>query len=151
MIKKLFGNKEEAQSEDFPDRARWERLLAEIVRATPQIHWIALMKSRFVASFPSKPKVERDRISAMGAAMSALGERIASALEDGELQYILVAGTDGISVTIELDRDCFLAIGLKKEVSIEEFLSQMQKTHLPPLLRILHRGNKIQLSGVQQE
>jgi predicted regulator of Ras-like GTPase activity (Roadblock/LC7/MglB family) len=139
------------KSEKPPERAQVERLLAEIARETPQINWIALIKSRFVASFPSKPKVELDRISAMGAAMSALGERIASELEDGELQYILVAGTTGISVTIELDRECFLAIGLKKEVSIEEFLSQMQKTHLPPLLKILHMENNRQLSGVQQE
>jgi predicted regulator of Ras-like GTPase activity (Roadblock/LC7/MglB family) len=92
-----------------------------------------------------------DRISAMGAAMSALGERIASELKDGELQYILVARTSGISVTIELDLECFHAIGLRQNASIEEFLSRMQETSLPVLRNALHIEGASQLSGVQQK
>lgn len=150
MLKKLLGSKDDPRSEN-PDPANLERLLAEITLGTPQIEWVALTKQMFVSSFPSKPEVETDRISAMGAAMSALGERIASELKDGDLQYILIAGTSGISVTIELDLECFLTIGLKKEASIEEFLSQLQKTNLPLLLKTLHLENMPRLSGVQQK
>jgi predicted regulator of Ras-like GTPase activity (Roadblock/LC7/MglB family) len=57
----------------------------------------------FLGSFPSKPGVGTDRISAMSAAMSSLGERIASELRNGNMQYTLIAGTNGISLTIELN------------------------------------------------
>lgn len=105
----------------------------------------------FIVSFPSKPEVEIDRISAMGAAMSALGERIASELKDGELQYISIAGTRGVSITIELSPECFLTIGLKKEASIEGFLRQMQETSLPLLMKALHIEGELRLSGIQEK
>jgi predicted regulator of Ras-like GTPase activity (Roadblock/LC7/MglB family) len=85
----------------------------------------------FISSFPSRPNVATDTIAAMGAAMSALGERIASELKDGQIQYILVAGTNGISMAIELNSKYLLVIGLKADVSIGEFLVQLQQTSLP--------------------
>ncbi len=148
MFKKLFGNKDDL--EKLPDQTHLERLLAEIALATPQVEWIALVKSSgiFISSFPSRPNVNTDTITAMGAAMSALGERIASELKNGELQYILIAGTSGISVTIELSPDCLLVIGLNKESSIEEFLSRLQETHLPLLTKNLHMEGIPRLSGI---
>lgn len=149
MLKKLFGNKEDPRSEK-PDWAHLERLLAEIVRETPQIDWIVLIKSdEDVSVVPAE--MGTDRISAMGAAMSALGERIASELKDGELQYILIAGTNEISMTIELSPDCLLVIGLDKDASIEKFLSRMQETSLPLLRNALHIEGTLQLSGIQQK
>ncbi|MCG2787998.1 MAG: hypothetical protein L6461_23165 [Anaerolineae bacterium] len=95
MIKKLFGSKADSLPEKIPDRAHLERLLAEVALDIPQIEWIALVKSNgmFIGSFPSKPGVETDRISAMSAAMYSLGERIASELNNGNMQYTFAFGT----------------------------------------------------------
>ncbi len=150
MLKKLLGDKGDHRSKKS-DLADLEHLLAEIALETPQIEWIALMESDgvFVSSFSPRSRVEKDRVSAMGAAMSALGERIAFELKDGELQYILVAGTSGISVTIQLSPDYLLVIGLNKQTSIEEFLKRMQETRLPLLLKIIHMEGVPRLSGIQ--
>ncbi len=151
MISKLFGRR--ASSETLPDAAHLERLLAEIALGMPQIEWVALVKSNgiFLSSFPSKPEMEADRISAMSAAMSSLGERIASELNDGNMQYTLIAGTDKISVTIELRPDYLLTIGLKGDVSLEGFLSQMQEVSIPSLMKVLHSESVPRLSGVQRK
>jgi predicted regulator of Ras-like GTPase activity (Roadblock/LC7/MglB family) len=115
MIKTLFASKDDSQSEKLPDRAHLERLLTEVVLDTPQIEWIALVKSSgvFIGSFPSKPEVKTDKISTMSAVMFSLGERIASdELGNGNMQYTLISGTHGISVMIELSPKYLLAIGI---------------------------------------
>ncbi len=151
MINKLFGRK--ANSEALPDPAHLERLLAEIALSMPQIEWVALVKSNgiFVSSFPSKPEMEADRVSAMSAAMSSLGERIASELNNGNMQYTLIAGMDKISVMIELRPDYLLTIELKGDVSLERFLSQMQEVNIPSLIKVLHSQSVPQLSGAQRK
>jgi predicted regulator of Ras-like GTPase activity (Roadblock/LC7/MglB family) len=153
MINKLFGSKADSLPEKIPDCAYLERLLAEVALDIPQIEWIALVKSNgvFIGSFPSKPGVETDRISAMSAAMSSLGERIASELNNGNMQYTLIGGTNGISVMIELSPKYLLAIGLKKNVSIEESLCRLQETSIPLLMKTLKVEGILQLSGVQQK
>jgi predicted regulator of Ras-like GTPase activity (Roadblock/LC7/MglB family) len=147
MLKKLFGNK--ADSEKLLDQAYLERLLAEVALATPEVEWIALVKTNglFVSSFPSKPK-DTDTIAAMSAAMASLGERIASELKGGDMQYTLIAGTKQISMTIELSSKYLLTIGLKTNVSIQEFLSRMQETSLPLLTKNLHTEDIPRLSGI---
>jgi predicted regulator of Ras-like GTPase activity (Roadblock/LC7/MglB family) len=85
MIKKLFGSKNDSQSEKLPDRTNLECLLADVALDIPQIEWIALVTSNgvFLGSFPSKLGIETDRIFAMSVAMFSLGERIASELRNG--------------------------------------------------------------------
>src|SRR5512138_717494 len=151
MIKKLFGHIDDSQSEAIPDRAYLERLLAEITRDMPQVEWMALVKAdgTLIAAFPAKPRAEADRITAMSAAMSSLGERIASELNNGNLQYTLIAGISEITVMIELGSKYLLTIGLKKDVSIEEFLSRMQEANIPILTKALHIEAVLRLSGIQ--
>ncbi len=151
MIKKLFGNIDDSQSEAIPDRTSLERLLAEIALDTPQVQWLALVKANgiLLASFPSKPGSEADRITAMSAAMSSLGERIASELGNGNLQYTLIAGAREITAMIELSSKYLLTIGLKKDISIEELLSRMQEANIPILIRALHIEGILRLSGIQ--
>ncbi len=149
MLKKFFGKK---GTSSLTDQAQLEHLLAEIAIKMPQVDWIALVKSNgiFISSFPSKSEAEQDRISAMSAAMASLGERIASDLENGEIQYLLIAGVNGISVTIELGPRYLVTSRLKKEASLEEFLSQMQAIGIPLLTKTLQVGDIPRLSGIQQ-
>ncbi|MBI5298667.1 MAG: roadblock/LC7 domain-containing protein [Chloroflexi bacterium] len=151
MIKKLFGNIDNSQSEEIPSRRDLERFLAEIALDMPQVEWLALvnMSGTLIASFPAKPRAEADRVTAMSAAMAALGERIASELNNGNLQYTLIAGTREITAMIELNSKYLLTVGLKKDVSIEELLSQMQETNLPALMKALHIEGILRLSGIQ--
>jgi predicted regulator of Ras-like GTPase activity (Roadblock/LC7/MglB family) len=152
MIKKLFG-KDDSSKEMLPDPTHLEHALAEIALGNSDVEWITLadFDGLFVSSFPSQPKVATDTISAMGAAMSALGERISSELKDGEFQYILIAGTNGISMAIELNSKYLLAIGLEAEVSIGDFLIQLQGTCLPRLMEILPGEQFARLSGIGRE
>ena len=151
MIKKWFGSIDNAQPKEIPDRAYLERLLAEIALDMPQVEWLALVKANgtLMATFPPKPSAEADRITAMSAAMSSLGERIASELNNGNLQYTLIAGTREITVMLELVTTYLLTIGLKKDVSIEEFLSRMQEANIPILTKVLHIEDVLRLSGIQ--
>jgi predicted regulator of Ras-like GTPase activity (Roadblock/LC7/MglB family) len=152
MWKKIFGSNDNSEGIDPPDRAQLQRLMAEIALDTPRAEWVALVKydGIFIGSFPAKPGVETDCISAMSAAMSSLGTRIAGELKNGDMQYTLIAGTNGITVMIELSTKYLLAIGLKKDVSIEEFLKRMQNTGLPLLTKALHIEAVPQLSGISQ-
>jgi predicted regulator of Ras-like GTPase activity (Roadblock/LC7/MglB family) len=152
MWKKIFGNDDNSEAIIPPDRTQLQRLLAEIALDTPRAEWVALVDANgiFIGSFPAKPRVETDCISAMSAAMSSLGERIAAELKSGEMQYTLIAGTNEITVMIELSKKYLLTIGLKKDVSIEEFLKRMQNTGIPLLMKALHIQVVIQLSGISR-
>ncbi len=153
MIRKLFGSMDNSQPERLPERAHLERLLAEMALEIPQIDWLALVKSNgiFVGSFPSKTALEADRISAMSAAMASLGERIASELKNGDLLYTLIAGKDGISVAIDLGSRYLVTAGLKRDISIEGFLSYMQETGIPLLMQALQVEGTVRFSGIQQK
>ena len=132
------------------DRVHIERLLAEIVHDIPQIQWIALVNGNgdLIGSFPSRPGVGGDKISTMSVAMSSLGERIAAELQNGRLQYTVIAGVDAISVMIALDAKYLLAIGLKKDTSIEEFLRRMEEVNIPILMKMLRTESVSKLSGI---
>ena len=152
MLKNIFGSIDDSESDNPPDRTHLQRLIAEIALDTPQAEWIALVNANglWIESFPAKSRVEAERISAMSAAMSSLGERIAAELKDGSLQYTLIAGTDEITVMIELSTKYLLTIGLKKDVSMDEFLKRMQDTNLPLLMKALHIEGTFRLSGIPQ-
>ena len=151
MFKKLFGSLDDSQSRPTPDRAVLERTLAEIALAAPA-EWVALVKSNglSLASFPSKLKIDDDRVSAMSAAMASLGERIATELGNGALQYTLIAGADEVTIMIALNPQYLLSLALKRDVSIETTLRHLQEIELPALMRVLYLNGAFQFSGVSQ-
>lgn len=61
-------------------------------------------------TFPDESRLKLDRISAMGAAILAFGERISSELKGGNLRYSLIAGE-----IIRLGESCFLIMAAFEE------------------------------------
>ena len=60
------------------------------------------------ASLPDEPP--EDRVAAMSAAMLALGERIASELGRGELEQVIIKGSEGYALLQGLDESCALTL-----------------------------------------
>lgn len=87
----------------------------------------------------------------MSVAASSLGERIASELENGAMQYTLIAGAQGISVTIRISTQLLLTVGVKKDGSIEEALRYLQEKGIPNLMKTLNLVDSLQLPGPSQK
>jgi predicted regulator of Ras-like GTPase activity (Roadblock/LC7/MglB family) len=115
-----------------------ERILAQIASESPKTKWIAVVTTKGIPAghYLGESELNEDRVSAMSAAMESLGGRVAQELENGNLQYALVAGTDGITMVIVLGREYLLALGLRRDVSVSTTLDRLRPS-LPPLLDTL--------------
>ena len=113
------------------------QILAYLAADLPDTRWIVLLgkHSTVKASFPNSV-IETDRVSAMGAALLSLGERISRELSGGQLQYSLIAGETGSHAVIVLNHEYLLMLGLRTAASSDTVLTALQRS-LIPLLQAL--------------
>lgn len=111
--------------------------LAHLAADLPDTRWIVLLGKHGTvkASFPNTV-IDTDRVSAMGAALLSLGERISSELSGGPLQYSLIAGETGSHVVIVLNQEYLLVLGVRTAVSSDDLLLALRGS-LPSLLQAL--------------
>ncbi len=142
MLRKIFNFITETNSYNRPEKSQVERDLACITTQLPEIRWTALVTcdGLLYGIFPSHSEIGEDRVSAMSAAMLSLGERIARELKDGEFQYTLIAGADGMTLVLALNQDYVLTIGLSRDISISTVFESLRESILP-LLRTLQLEN----------
>lgn len=139
MWKKIFKELTGTRSDPDVDRA-----LAALVEKLPESYWGALVRNDgiMVSCFPSRLPVEEDRISAMSAAMLSLGERIAGELGIGDLGYSIIAGANGLQLVLVLDAEMVLALGLRRDVSVDSVLGKLRQLQTPLLELLKRRGLK---------
>jgi predicted regulator of Ras-like GTPase activity (Roadblock/LC7/MglB family) len=108
-----------------------ERALAKLALELPGPNWVAVVSTDgFMAScFPTTSMLEmEDRLSSMSAAVFSLGSRISRELHAGDLRYSIVAGTETITLTVALDEDYMLSIGISSSVSLDSVLGTVHQS-----------------------
>ena len=108
-----------------------DQVLAQLAASLPEVRWIALLNPNGVVKghFPHELAVDQeDRISAMGAAMCSLGERVSKELDGGDLHYTLVAGQKSLNLLVVLSKGLLLSLGLHPHASPDSVLSVLQKS-----------------------
>ena len=108
------------------EQGRVEEALSQLVLASPDVVRATLVSvdGLAVASFP-RQSIDSDRISAMGAAMLSLGERICHELCSGQLRYAIIAGDKTMQLLVVLNQACALELELRPNVSIDAALERI--------------------------
>lgn len=119
------------------------RALGELADKLPDPLWVALVDDDglIMASVPSDPPVNTDRISAMTAAIVLTGSRVLREIEAGELRYVTTAGSERQVMTVVLGEGRHLSLGLKPSVRASVTFSPLS-TYVPQLMKILHKRMK---------
>ncbi len=97
-----------------------------IARQLMGVRWIVWLDSTGLARASFPIDMELDRPSAMGAAVSSLGERVSRELQGGALRYSLIAGENGSHLVVVLDEDNLLLLGLHPQTSIDALLEAVR-------------------------
>ncbi len=100
--------------------------LDEIARQLMDVRWIVWLSSTGLARASFPIDMELDRPTAMGAALSSLGERVSNELRGGALHYSLIAGESGSHLLVVLDEDNLLLLGLHPQTSIDALLEAVR-------------------------
>ncbi|MFN2298572.1 MAG: roadblock/LC7 domain-containing protein [Anaerolineales bacterium] len=113
------------------------RELARLAAELPETRWLVVIGKDGLpkAGFPEFI-VEPDRISAMGAAMISLGERISGELQGGDFRYAALGGSLGAVLVVVLDGKTVLKIGLNPEAPVDGVMAGLGRS-IEPLLRTL--------------
>lgn len=86
-----------------------ENLLKEIGNGTPDIHGLAVVSSDGLPiASELLEEAEMERVAAMTAAMSAVGQRSAEELDRGTFEQVFIKGELGAIIIIEIGEDAVL-------------------------------------------
>lgn len=139
MIKNLLGFTHKIMAKDNPEL---EQALASLYGQLQIGDWVAVVgRSGLQGVFPAQTTMTRDRISAMGAAMWSLGDRINHELEKGDLQYNFLVGQEGATLLLLLSPDYGLMLAFQQEIALPTVLERLPAA-LPPLLSCLQIEQK---------
>jgi len=98
-------------------------LLAERLRdlqvSSPDVEAAAIVSIDGLSIASSLPtNIEEDRVSAMSAAMLALGERIASELGRGSLEQVYVKGENGYVILSAIGEEAVLTVMARQKAKL---------------------------------
>ena len=135
MFKKLSGFTHNILATNNPEL---ERELTSLLTQLQLAYWVAVVSSNGIiqGGFPAQTEVGKERISAMGAAMLSLGERMSDELNNGKLRYNFLVGDEGATLLVVLSPDYVLLLGLNQDAPLLTILERLQ-TALPPLVNYL--------------
>jgi uncharacterized protein len=109
--------------------AEMVRLLKALQRNTPDIEASAvvsvdglLMASALLAA------VEDDRVAAMSAALLSLGKRMASELQRGALDQVVVRGQEGYVVLVPIGEEAVLTALARSRAKLDLVFLEMKRT-----------------------
>lgn len=98
-----------------------EAQLRDLRNGTSDVEAAVVVSSEGLVLASAVPaELDDEKLSAMGGAMQALGERIASELARGDLQQVMVRGDEGyvLLMPIGSSRDVMLTILAQKEAKL---------------------------------
>ena len=105
------------------------QIVQKLVAATPDIEGAAVVSPDGLVLASALPAgTNKDRISAMAAALLQLGARTASELERGELRQVFVKGTDGYTVLMRAEGGCALEVITRPAAKLGMVLLEMKST-----------------------
>ena len=104
-------------------------VLRDFQAAAPGVMGSAVVSADGFAVASELPgSVEERRVSAMAAAMLALGEQTASEFEQGGLERVFVEGADGYTIVTSAGSDAVLAAIASKDAKLGLIFLQMGRT-----------------------
>lgn len=103
--------------------------LRDLQATTPEIEASAVVSVDGLTMASSLPaNVEEDRVSAMSAAMVALGERIATELGRGALDQVYVKGNDGYVILMAVGEEAVLTTLVREGAKLGLIFLDMRRT-----------------------
>jgi predicted regulator of Ras-like GTPase activity (Roadblock/LC7/MglB family) len=93
---------------------------------------------------------ERYKLDALTAAMLSLGERIVSELRNGTWSEIVVRGTNGIIISMEVDKESVFSARFALPVSLDSIRSQLKTRIIEIKHRTLYDYNFILQSAIEK-
>lgn len=102
--------------------------LRELQASSPDIEASAVVSIDGLSIASALPQgVEEDRVSAMSAAMLALGERIASELGRGEIEQVYIRGQKGYVVLMAVGEEAVLTTLAREQAKLGLILLDMRR------------------------
>jgi|UniRef100_A0A7C4KZ78 hypothetical protein len=102
--------------------------LRELQASSPDIEASAVVSIDGLSIASALPQgVEEDRVSAMSAAMLALGERIAGELGRGEIEQVYIRGQKGYVVLMAVGEEAVLTTLAREQAKLGLILLDMRR------------------------
>jgi hypothetical protein len=112
-------------------------ILSRLEKNVPHVEATAVVSTDGLVIASRLPKdVEEDRIGAMAAAILTISKRSGKELERGEMERVLIDGTDGYLMISSIGDDAVLVALVEKNVRLGMLFYEIKKS-LPKLVEIL--------------
>lgn len=112
----------------MPDRNYYKQILqTALIKLSPQPRWAAIITHDGLLLTTYQLPFDEDRASAMSGASLALGERISSELQNGDLREVIFLGTTGIYMQVVIDDEWVLSANFADLPSWDAMRSQFHK------------------------
>lgn len=104
-------------------------ILKELESNIPEIEAAAIVSSEGLPIASALPRdIDEARVAAMTAAILSLGERAASELHKGELEQVMIRGTDGYLISMAVGENAVLTVSATKKVRLGLIFLDMKRT-----------------------
>jgi predicted regulator of Ras-like GTPase activity (Roadblock/LC7/MglB family) len=118
------------------DTERLSSLLQKFVATTSDIQGVALVNSDGLPISVALPtRLDEDRVSAMAAAILALGERIGSELARGVTGRVIIEGKDGYALLTRFSEELALLVLAHRDTKLGVLIFEIKR--LLPIVRKL--------------
>jgi predicted regulator of Ras-like GTPase activity (Roadblock/LC7/MglB family) len=123
-----LSNQEESEMAEQELQKRLTDLLRGFQAAAPGVLGSAVISADGFAIASELPgSVQERTVSAMAAAMLALGEQTTSEFEHGRLERVFVEGKDGITILMNAGTDSVLSAVTRKDAKLGLVFMQMER------------------------
>ncbi|MBY8982970.1 MAG: roadblock/LC7 domain-containing protein [Candidatus Lokiarchaeota archaeon] len=96
-----------------------DSILKQLLASIPEVKSAAIVSVEGLPIASALPQgVDETRIAAMTAAILSLGERAAHEMKKGDLEQIMVKGSDGVLLVLAAGSNAVLTVSTTKEVRL---------------------------------
>ncbi|MFX1450021.1 MAG: roadblock/LC7 domain-containing protein [Promethearchaeota archaeon] len=105
------------------------KILKDLESSIPEIEAAAIVSAEGLPIASALPRdVDEARVAAMTAAMLSLGERAAAELMKGELEQVMIRGSDGYLISMAAGENAVLTVSASKNVKLGLIFLDMKRT-----------------------
>ncbi|MHC1592232.1 MAG: roadblock/LC7 domain-containing protein [Candidatus Helarchaeales archaeon] len=104
-------------------------ILKELESNIPEIEAAAIVSAEGLPIASALPRdVDEARVAAMTAAILSLGERAAAELSKGELEQVMIRGSEGYLISMAVGENAVLTVSATKKVRLGLIFLDMKRT-----------------------
>ena len=110
-------------------QAALTEILKELESNIPEIEAAAVVSAEGLPIASALPRdVDEARVAAMTAAILSLGERAAAELSKGDLEQVMIRGTEGYLISMAIGENAVLTVSASKKVRLGLIFLDMKRT-----------------------